>query len=120
MSSMMNHIEYSSFQDSTAAVHRGVVEMTLATSIMKTKEGLYTCLRCGYQSPYHTTATRHYRIKHQTLPKMRCPLCGKLTINEYSLAKHTRKDHNLKLSDLKAASTANESAQPAAKKIKKE
>ncbi len=95
--------------------------MTLTTSIMKTKEGLYTCLRCGYQSPYHTTAIRHYRRNHEAMPKIKCPVCGKLTLNEYSLADHTRIAHKLKLSDLKkAASAANESAQPAAKKTKKE
>ncbi len=93
--------------------------MTLTTSIMKTKEGLYTCLRCGYKSPYHSTAARHYRTKHEFLPKMRCPVCGKIALNQYSLAQHTRRDHNLKLSDLKKAAST-ESAQPAAKKIKKE
>ncbi len=93
--------------------------MTLATSIMKTSEGLFQCLKCGYQSKKRDHVVRHNGRIHETLPKIKCPICGKVTLNEYSLAEHTRIAHKLKLSDLKKAAST-ESAQPAAKKIKKE
>ncbi len=80
-----------------------VVHIPIANNIVKTSKGAFKCLSCGQESRYHKDVVKHYRRKHEVLPKVKCPIgdCEKIVSNEYSLPDHLRKVHGVSISDIK-------------------
>ncbi len=83
----------------------GVVQLPAVAGIAKVDDARWKCLRCGQAGGSRGNILKHYRRKHETLPKVKCPIseCGKVVRNQYALPDHLRKAHCVKMSDLKRA-----------------
>ena len=61
---------------------------------MKHVNGMYQCLKCGYESGYNTTIKRHVEARHFTSPGVPCDQCHVVCKTSNALTTHKSKFHN--------------------------
>ena len=62
--------------------------------IMKHANGIYQCMKCGYESSYNTTIKRHVEARHFTTPGVPCDLCHVVCKTSNALTTHRSKFHH--------------------------